>query len=152
MHSQKFRSLFVAALVCCLSVSCSFLSTGCATTANGDRSLLVHAGVSYATAKVIKGDAERAQRVVAIAGAVRQLAGNEQVESVALLDAYIRGRIDWTKLDAADQVLVNVLLLEVRNVLEKRIGADPITGAKLLVVAEVAGWIEDAARAAAPRS
>jgi hypothetical protein len=147
---NKIKSLLAAALVCSLSVSCTFLSTGCATTASGDRSLLVHVGVSYAVAKVVKGDPERAARIVAIAGTVRQLAGSQEVESVAMLDAFIRSKIDWTKLDAADQVLVNVLLLEVRSVLEKKIGADPITGAKLLVVAEVAGWIEDAAKAALP--
>lgn len=151
MKSKLLNSL-VAALVCCLSVSCTFLHTGCATTsasADADRSLLVHAGISYAVAKVVKGDADRAARIIAISGAVRQVAGDAQVESVALLDAYIRAKIDWSKLDAADQVLVNLLLERIKARLESKLGAGPLTGAKLLVVAEVAGWIEDAARSAA---
>lgn len=150
MNHRNLKSLLVAALVCCLSASCSFLTVGCTTLPEGDKALIVHYAIAKAVGEVVKKDPARAERIVAIAGAVRQLAGNEQVSSVAMLDAFIRSKIDWSKLDAADQVMVNLLLERIKQRLEAKIGADPITGAKLLVVAEIAGWIEDAARASLP--
>jgi hypothetical protein len=128
-------------------IAAPILQTGCTTT---DRSVVVHIGVSYAVAKVVKGDAAKAQRIIAISSAVRAIAGGEAANSVALLDTYIRSKIDWTKLKPEDAMLANLLLAEIKIVLEKKVGTGPLDSAKLLVVAEVAGWIEDAARAAVP--
>lgn len=124
--------------------------TGCSSMTVQDKQLIAKVAVSYATIKVVEKNPAYAAKIAAIAKSVKDVADGETAYTVALLDAYVRSRIDWTKLSAADMMLVNALLDEVKLQLEARIGNGTLDSAKLLVVKEVATWIETAALSAAP--
>jgi hypothetical protein len=119
-------------------------TTGCLTTQS--KTLVVQVAVQLATTKVIDGDRDRAARILAISSAVRAVAGTSRFDSVALLDSYIRTKIDWSKLTPEQTLLANLLLDTIRTELEARVGTGILTNDKLLVVAQVASWIESAAQ------
>jgi len=134
------------------AIALLFAFTGCATTdgvQSADTKLIAQIGVTYAVAKVVSKKPEKAAKIIAISGAVRAIAGKEGFNTVDLLMGYVRSKVDLTKMPPEDAMLATLLL----NTIEARLKADPrlgaggvITSDKLLVVAEFAGWIEDAAR------
>lgn len=138
----------IVSLLCSLA----FLFAGCASSTNGTPTVSPVAyqlGVTYATMKVIENNPAYGPRIVAIAQSMKAVAGGQTASTVALLDAYIRSQIDWSKITSpADRQVINLLLTEIKYQLEQRIGTGVLTSDKLIVVAQVAGWIEDAASAA----
>jgi hypothetical protein len=130
------------------------LSVGCQSTGNPDSSarneLLAQAAVVYATAKVIENNPAYGPRIAQIAGEVRAVAKGEGFATVDLLLAFVRSKIDPTKLSPADTALVNLLLDAVRIELVARLGALELPSDKMLVAEKVAGWIENAAIASTP--
>lgn len=140
---MKIRLILLLAAVLGLS--------GCATTPQ-DRSTIARVAVTYATCKVIENNPDHGPRILVISQAVRQVAGGESFNTVALLDTFIRSQIKWERLSAADTLLAHVLLDEVKRQLTAKVGSGVLTSDKLLVVSEVAGWIEDAVRAAVPKT
>ena len=140
--------------LCALCVLCGsiFLSSGCSTAGGGPSPILAQVAVQYATIKVLQNNPDRAPRVIEIATYIRENAGNEQAATVALLEAAVRSQIDFSKLDPADAMLVDILIATVREELIARLGDGPLSPEHVLVVAQVAGWIENAARIAAPPS
>lgn len=142
VFSTAFTILFCAAM---------FYFTGCASTGNTDQMKLIErAAVSYAVIKVIDKHPEKAAKVLAISHAVRQVAGTDGFNTVDLLMAFVRSKADFSKLDPADQMLAGVLLDAVQAELKSRVGGGVLTSDKLLIVGEVAGWIEDAAKMVTP--
>lgn len=122
----------------------SLFLVGCSST--GDRrNPIASIAVQYAVAKVVDKNTEKAQRVLAIVSETRKLIAGEQASTVAMLEQIVRDQIEWSKLDAADAVLVNALIDEVRFQLEDRLGDSELVGDKVLVVDEVLGWVERAA-------
>lgn len=140
---------FVLAAWLAVLVAGLFCFSGCASTP-GDRTTIARVAVSYATYKVIENNPDHAPRIVAISQAVREVAGGETFNTVALLDTFIRSQIKWERLSAADTLLAHMLLDEIKRQLIAKVGDGALTSDKLLVVGEVAGWIEDAAKAATP--
>lgn len=138
---MKTISLLLASLL---------LLSGCATTggnvASQDKQPIAKIAVTYATMKVIENNPEYAARIIAIAEGVKLVTAGDTVNTVALLNAYIKAQVDWTKLSPADAMMIQMLLGEVGTQLEQRLGAGTFTGANVLVVSQVAGWIEDAAK------
>jgi predicted negative regulator of RcsB-dependent stress response len=114
--------------------------------------VLAQVAVQYATIKVLQNNPDRAPRVIEIAQFIRANAGNEQAATVALLEAAVRSQIDFSKLDPADAMLVDILIATVREELVQRLGDGPLSPEHVLVVAQVAGWIESAALLSAPRA
>lgn len=119
---------------------------GCATTAQTDQTkLIAKLAVSYAVIKVTDKHPEKAAKILEISKAVKAIAGSDGFNTVDLLIAYIKTRVDLSKLDAADRLLASALIDEIGIQLKSRIGADVLTPDKLLIVGEVAGWVEEAA-------
>jgi len=104
----------------------------------------------YATAKVVENNPAYGPRIAQIAAEVKSVASGEAFASVDLLMQFVRAKIDWTKLSPADAALANLLLDAVKAELVARLGAVQLPEEKLLVVAKVANWIEQAAIAATP--
>lgn len=101
---------------------------------------------TYATLKVIDGDAARADRVEEIALEVATYAGADPDVSVDALIARVRGLIDWSDLDEADTLLVNALLVEVSIRLKEKLGDGLIPEDARITVQTLAGWVIEAAR------
>jgi predicted negative regulator of RcsB-dependent stress response len=141
-HTRLFSAIF--------AISCAILFTSCSTIS--ERPVLAQVAVQYATIKVLQNNPDRAPRVIEIAQFIRANAGNEQAATVALLEAAVRSQIDFSKLDPADAMLVDILIATVREELVARLGDGVLSPEHVLLVAEVAGWIESAALLSAPRS
>lgn len=139
-------------LLLSVALSALLLFAGCATTqGDGGKQFVAKLAVTYATMKVIEKNPAYAERIVVIASSVRAVSEGDTVSTVALLQAYIKAQIRWEVLSPADALMVNLLLDEVGAQLEARIGSGKLTTDKLLVVGEVASWIEQAATASALR-
>jgi hypothetical protein len=118
--------------------------SGC-TTGSALRPVAAQLAVQYATLKVIENNPDHAGRIAEISASVRAAASGQAAATVAVIDSLIRAQIRWEKLSPADVNLVNILLLAVRAELEARVGSGVIDSQAMLTVAQVAGWIEQAA-------
>lgn len=130
---------------------------GCATTGNeavdtARRDALVQVAVTYGTAKVLEKNPTYAARVAEIAGHIKATASGDGFATVDAAIAAARGLIDWSKLSQADQTLVNSLLGVVRAELIARLGEGQLPVDRLVVVAQVAGWIEATALSYVPEA
>lgn len=121
-------------------------AAGCSTPTQTNLAKLT---VQYAVIKVCDRNPEYAPRVVEIATQIEALAGGETANTVDLLLSLVRAKIDFSKLDAADKLLVNALIDQVGIELKVRLGTTTFDAGKLLLVSEVAGWIREAAAMAA---
>ena len=135
-----------------VALSALLLFSGCATTDSGSgRQLVAKLAVTYATMKVIERNPGHAQRIIEISQTVKEAAGGGKAATVKLLVELIKAEIRWNTLSAADAMIVNLLVDEIGAQLTARIGDGQLDSVNLLVVAEVASWIEQAAKASAPR-
>lgn len=100
--------------------------------------------VQYATLKVIKDDHWKAARVVQIVTQAAELL-DESSATIALLEAAVRSSIDWDKLDAADTLLADNLIIAVKFELEKRVGDSLLDPEKTFAIKMVLSWIIEAA-------
>lgn len=143
--------LFLAAL----GLASALIFTGCATngTVSGlpsaEAKIIAKAGVTFAVLKVTENHPEKAAQILAISQSISQIAGSDGFNTVDLLIDAIRIRANVASLSPADQVLANLLIDTVGDQLKQRIGTGTLTTDKLLIVGEVAGWINDAAKLAA---
>lgn len=142
LPTMKTKLFFAIALV-----GAVFLTSGCQTIK--ERPAVAQLAVQYATIKVVEKNPDRAARVIEIAAYIKANAGNSSAASVALLEVAVRKQIDFERLDAADTFLVDTLIGLVRDELVARLGDGPLSPENALIVAQVAGWIEDAAKMAA---
>lgn len=141
--TKKIRTTISAALLVGTAVL-----LGCATAARlvQEQPMTARLAVQAAALKVIDEDADRAQRVAAIASTTRAALSTETAATVDALEAIARAQIDWARLEPADALLVELLLAEVTHQLKQRLGPDLLTADSALVVATVLEWIESAAR------
>jgi len=140
----------ICTYILALALSISFVGCGTTTNQQDQTKLIAKVAVSYVTMKIIERNPQYVARIIAITEAVKQASSGSSVSTVALLDTYIRAQIDWSKLPPADSMVIGILLDEVKVQLESRIGTGQLTGANLLIVSEIAGWIEDSAKLAQP--
>ena len=120
----------------------AFGLSGCKTT-EGDRDAIARIAVTYATLKVVDGDLERAAKIRQVATLARSALSGDRAPTVAALIDIARKEIRWDKLDAADTVLVQLLLSEIERSLLERLGEGELVEGGGLVVSKVLKWIED---------
>lgn len=119
---------------------------GCATLRSGDPGPKL--AVQYATLKYIGQDIPRAHRVAdAVVRAEALLDGNIAV-AIPELEAVIRDKIDISKLDAADRLLLDTLFTVVRDELQARLGDGALNPEQLVEVRLVLAWVKAAAELA----
>lgn len=146
MKTENLPAPALAALF--LALAALFLLAACITTETTDaRQITAHLAVTYATMKVVERNPAYGPRIATIARDVRQVAGGDKAATVAMLAELIRAEVRWKSLSPADAMLANVLIDEVVQQLTARLGPGKLEGDKLLIVAEVATWIETAAQA-----
>jgi hypothetical protein len=100
----------------------------------------------YATAKVIDGDADRAQRVIDIVSKARATVGEDAVTTVSALDAFVRSEIEWSQLAPEDSVLIDAVLTRAAERLQEEVGAGLLSGEQRIALDAFLGWIESAAK------
>lgn len=138
MKSQSLITLAVILSLCLL--------TACALMRSNESG--VRLAVQYATAKVVDGDPTKADKVMEIAARAREHVTGPTSATVSQLDAVVRAQIPWDSLDMADRLLVDALLLELRDELARRLGDGVLNDTQRLQVAAVITWIERAAQLA----
>jgi hypothetical protein len=151
-YGMKLNIPFLTSALCALCLLCgSLLLPGCTTAGRPDTMLIAQVAVTYGVGKVLENNPDYAGRVAAIAAEVGKAAGGE-ASTVSAVMQLARTKIDWSELTPADATLVNLLLITVEVELTKRVEAGVLSPEKALLVQEVAGWIENAARAYVPAS
>jgi hypothetical protein len=119
-------------------------TTGCAMLPSTE-STTARLAVQYGTLKYIGDDVEKAARVRDVVTDAQNILDIGTSVTVIALDAAIRDRISWDRLDLADTLLLNVLLDELRIEMESRIGAGQLNEDDRVRVSAVFGWINSAA-------
>jgi len=120
------------------------LMVGCSTLNEYERTARLT--TMYATIKVVDDDQAKAERVEEIAGEVKRYAQDAELLTIDALIDTTRSLIDWSKLDAADRLLVDALLLELEDRLKERFGDDTVLEDLRLTVDKVADWVIEAAQ------
>lgn len=133
---------FIALVCTFILMSCASLST------DRGQQAAARIGVQYATLKVIDGDADRATSVVEVVDRAIALAEGEPV-SLDDLEAQIRDAIPWNKLDDADTLLAELLILQIREELDVRVVDGLVDPERAAAAVEVLRWVRDAASLAA---
>ena len=113
---------------------------GCASSGSNESQLTEQLVIQYAVLKVVCDNPEKAKRIGEVAREAKTFLAGDGV-TVALLDEAVRAKIDWTKLDAADTLLVNALLAEVDRQLSVKLGAGVLSPEQLVTVNEVLDWV-----------
>jgi hypothetical protein len=106
----------------------------------GQSQLTEQLAIQYATLKITEGKPDRAARIHAIASDAKTFLSGEAV-TLSALNAAVRDKIDFSKLDAADTLLVNALLGEVQRQLAAKLGEGLLNPDALVHVNRVLDWI-----------
>lgn len=146
---SKPKSLFLGA---CLALSVAF--TGCATTGGtvdpNQAKIVAKTAVSVLVVEMVAKDPAKAVRVAALAHEVKAAIGTDGFNTVDLIMALVRSKIDLSGMQPATQILVGVALDQIGLYLHGVAGSGVIPADKIVYVAEVAGWVEDAAKLVIP--
>jgi hypothetical protein len=139
----------IQSILAVLAFACAalFVLPACNTTATSPTAKLV---VQYAVLKVADNNPAKAAKIAEIAKEIQALAGGEGFNTVDLLVAAVRAKVDFSKLDAADTLLANALIDTIAAELKSRVGSEPFADGNLLKVKQVAAWVVDAAALAKP--
>lgn len=100
----------------------------------------------YATAKIVDGQTDRVARVLSAVSDARQFLDSEESVTVSFLYDQAVARINWSRLDPADQLLFRAILQNASERLQREIGSGVLDESQELRLLTVLGWIEDAAR------
>lgn len=143
--------------LCSFAVALPIAQTGCTTAGTSAISpdqtkLLAKVAVQYAVLKVAEKHPDKAAKILEISHAVRAVAGSDGFNTVDLLMDFVRVKANIASLSPADQLLAGTLLDAIQAELKAKIGNGTLTTDKLLIVGEVAGWIEDAAKLGVPHA
>ena len=122
--------------VCLLSV---MVLMACSTLQSND--MRAQLAVTYAAEKIIRTEPARAVRVLDEVEKARAYLISDEPVTIAALDRSVKSRINWEKLDPADRVLINAVLIEARERLEFEIGSGVLDEAQRVKVGAVLDWI-----------
>ncbi len=149
------KTKLLSVLGACLALSFAF--TGCATTGGGlppvdpaRAQRLAKGAVSIIVVSTVEGDPAKAQKVADDAHLLRTLLGTDGFTTVDLIMGWVQTRIATSNMKPATQIAVALALGEVGEYLRTVVGTGVIPTDKLAKVAEVAGWVEDAAKLVIP--
>lgn len=141
------KTKILSVLGACLALSFAF--TGCATTGGGvnpdQAKIVAKTAVSVLVVETVGKDPAKAVRVAAIAHDLKAAIGTDGANTVDLIMALVRTKIDLSGMQPATQILIGVALDQITVYLHGAVGTGVIPSDKLPLVAEVAGWVESAA-------
>ena len=131
-----------------LAILMTLALTGCASfdaTSAGART-----AIEAATLKYIDGDPERAQRVYEITSDLVGVAdsGDEQPirQTLDAIEERARDRIEWSRLDDAEALVIHRLIDAARAEIEARIDNGSVDESERAAIRTVLRWVRDIAR------
>lgn len=128
-----------------------FALTGCGTTLTSPNvHLIAKASIQLGVLEYADRNPEKAAKIAEVAGAIRAIAGGEGYNTVDLLIAAVKAKANIANLPPERQVLANLLIELIAEPLRQKVGNAQLSSGNLLVVSEVLGWVEDAARSSRP--
>jgi len=116
---------------------------GCALLAERDARLEL--ATQYATLKVIAETDVTAEQVLERVGAVRLIVETDAQVTVHNLAQQVRQSISWDRLDAADQLLLNAVLMDAELRLAEIVGDGLLDDQGKVAVGVLLDWIAEAA-------
>ena len=116
---------------------------GCALLAERDARLEL--ATQYATLKVIAETDVTAEQVLERVGAVRLIVETDAQVTVHNLAQQVRQSISWDRLDAADQLLLNAVLMDAELRLAEIVGDGLLDDQGKVAVGVLLDWISEAA-------
>jgi hypothetical protein len=119
------------------------VAVGCATLAEQDARLEL--ATKYATLKVIEETDVTAEQVRERVEAIRLIVEADTQVAVHNLAQQVRQSINWDKLDAADQLLLDAVLMEAELRLVEVVGDGLLDDQGKVAVGVLLDWIEEAA-------
>lgn len=119
------------------------LVSGCALLREEDPA--AKTAIQFAVLKYIDEDTARADRVLEVVGEAERYVSSDAVTTLQALRERVVAEIDWTELDAAEQLLVRNLIDAVQAKLEEEIGEDALSAENEVAVKTVLSWIREAA-------
>lgn len=129
------------------AILAAVIMTGCGSTSQLAESDLVQGyGIMKLTEQAVKGDAEKAARVQALALEIQKRATDEQFDSVDLLIEAVKQQIPFERLSAADTFFATEVLRLWREDLVNRYGGGVLPEDLRLSVKKVTGWVVLAAQ------
>lgn len=122
----------------------SVFLTGCTTLQSVSENSSARLTVQYATLKYVDEDTEKAERIASVVTTVKENLNETAEYTISEAVVQIRERIDFGRLDAADQLLLDALLNELEAELVKRFGSGVVDKETKESLSTVADWILDA--------
>lgn len=145
MLKSKYRLTF-APLLFLLTAALSIAGCGTQGGSSSTARLVEQYAVYKAVQGYIKGDAEKAARVVTVIDDVLQLLeGDASQATVQFAADAVRSRVDWVKLDPVDQLMLRAIIDDVETELLARISTGEIAGNSLVAVRTVLTWAKESA-------
>lgn len=127
-----------------LALVLSTFLVGCTTLQNVSDNSSARLTVQYATLKYVDEDTEKAERITEIVTTVKTNLTESTEYTIKEAVVQIRDRIDFPKLDVADQLLLDALLNELEAELVRRFGTGVVDSEAKESLVTVADWILDA--------
>lgn len=136
---KKYTSISVLLFCAIIGTVFQACSTG-----GLEKSALAMPAIQYGTIKLIQeSDGVTAADVRDFVGTVRAIVNEDSQVDVTALFTEVRKLVDFTQLDAADEVLVNALLCQAQDFVD---GIDLLDEARLVAIGTILGWVEEAAK------
>lgn len=117
---------------------------GCTTLQSVSENSSARLTVQYATLKYVDEDTEKAERIASVVTTVKENLNETAEYTISEAVVQIRERIDFGRLDVADQLLLDALLNELEAELVKRFGSGVVDKETKQSLSTVADWILDA--------
>ena len=127
-----FKILIFASLAIFIS-SCSSI--------NGDNENAARIGVIFAVMKIIDQDIEKAEKVCSIANDAQSFF-DSNVLPVDEIEKLIRDKINFSKLDSAETVLVEALIIEIKIKIQDGEASGFIDPETKVTATKVLGWVK----------
>lgn len=136
-HSGRLAAVLSLCMTLAWLAGCSLLQ---------DRDARLQLAVSYATLKTIdRSSSISAQDVIEGVARARAVVERDQDVTIGLLASQVRQTIRWDRLDAADRLLLDAVLLEAEAELARRIGEGVLSPDDRVAVLTLLDWISSAA-------
>lgn len=110
-----------------------------------DNQATAYVTVQYSTAKVIKGDEDRALAVLEHVEDARSFVESGAEVSISNLVEGVKEEINWGGMKPEDRMLVELLLIQAQKDLEVRVGEGVLEEDQVVVIETLLDWIEQGA-------
>lgn len=123
------------------------LGGGCAVIESAKESpATAYITVQYATAKIVRGDTDRASATINKVTVARSFINRSAEVTVSNLVSEVRENINWGDIAVEDRMLIEIILAQAEQDLQVRIGEGFLDADQRVTIVTLLDWIEEAAR------